>query len=324
MLTGGTGYLGHAIALEAACDNHQVVALVRSLNSPFIPAHPNIRLIKGDITDTASIDAAVDGCDAIIHCAAMAKLWTRQRDLMYEVNVAGTRNILQSALEHRVRKVVFTSSCSVLGPSAKSMVDETTPRINSMTTDYEISKHMAEELCRQYHRRGLHTVIVLPPAIYGPGKGTDSNAVSRIIIQCMRTGLMFQPSPSTFCRNFAFVDDVARGHLLALQSGISGERYILGGENISYREFSRSIRKALKRKLTVIPLTHALLQAAAGLNQLRLSIMKSDSNFVPSTIAQVFQDRRFSSQKAIDQLGYAITPFASGIEQTITHINQQI
>jgi len=324
MLTGATGYLGHAIALQAVSQGHFIHALVRSSSVPTGLADSRIRFFDGHLLDQDSLTAAMQGCDAVIHCAAMAKMWTRQRTLMYQVNVEGTRNILQAALDSGIQKVVVTSSCSVLGPSTGLPVTEATPRMNSMSTDYEISKHLAEELCRQYSRKGLHTIIVSPPAIYGAGTATSSNAISNMISNALRSGVLFQPSPSNLCRNFAFIEDVARGHLQALEHGMNGETYILGGENISYRQFSEAIRKASPRHLKVFPISRFILTAAARLNQFKLAVTKTESNFVPSTVQQVFQHRTFSSQKAVAQLGYKITPFETGIKQTINQLNTQL
>jgi len=322
MLTGATGYLGNAIALKAIQENHSVHALVRSPVS--LSSNTNFEVFQGDLNDIESIKAAMQGCDAVIHCAAMAKIWTRQRLLMYKVNVEGTRNILQAALECKIERVVVTSSCAVLGPSSGVPVNENTPRITSLSTDYEISKHLAEELCRMYSRKGLHTVIVSPPAVYGPGFDTSSNAITKLISQSLRSKIIFQPTPSNFCRNFAYVEDVATGHLLALDRGKNGETYILGGENISYRQFFETIRNAAPRKLMTVRISRILLLAAARLNQLILFHTKSDSNFVPSNLRPIFQHRTFSSQKAVTQLGYTITPFETGIKQTINQLNTHL
>jgi nucleoside-diphosphate-sugar epimerase len=324
MLTGATGYLGHTIALKAAAANHSVHALVRKPEGPSVPEHRNISLFKGELTDMEALKAAMRGCDAVIHCAAIAKMWTREREMMYKVNVEGTRNVLQAALETGIAKVVVTSSCSVLGPSSGMPVNESTPRLDSMKTDYEISKYLAEEVCRSYSRKGLHTVIVSPPAIYGPGSDTASNAISKMIKQSLRSGILFQPSPSNLCRNFAYVEDVANGHLLAVEHGRSGETYILGGENISYRQFSETIKKAAPRKLRIVTIQKVLLQAAAIINQFKLALTKTESNFVPTTVAQVFQNRIFSSNKAIAQLGYSITPFEIGIQETVNQLKSNL
>src|SRR5829696_7291593 len=129
MLTGATGYLGHTIALKAASLGHSVNALVRTPAGESVPHHQLIRLFKGDLSDMDALKTAMIGCDAVIHCAAIAKMWTRERALMYKVNVEGTRNVLQAALESKISKVVVTSSCSVLGPSSGAPVNESTPRL---------------------------------------------------------------------------------------------------------------------------------------------------------------------------------------------------
>src|SRR5205085_7909575 len=133
----------------------------------------------------------------------------------------------------------------------------------------------------------------------------------------MRSGILFQPSPSHLCRNFAYIQDVANGHLLAIEHGKSGENYILGGENISYQQFSKTIQKVAPKELRIIGIKQMILEAAASINQLIITLTKTESNFVPSTVKQVFQNRKFSSNKAILQLGYSITPFEAGIKETL-------
>jgi nucleoside-diphosphate-sugar epimerase len=196
--------------------------------------------------------------------------------------------------------------------------------VNSMSTDYEISKFLAEKLCRQYSRKGLHTVIVSPPAIYGPGTDPASNSISKMLINSLRSGIIFEPSPSSLTRNFAYIEDVANGHLLAIEHGISGEKYILGGQNISYKEFSETIKKVAPKKLRIVRIRQMFLETAAVINQLILAFSKTESNFVPSTIKQVFQNRKFSSNKAIAQLGYSITPFESGIKETLHQLKTNL
>ena len=119
LITGATGYIGYKLAMEAARRNYTVHILVRDLRSPLLPVHPNIRPFKGDITDKASLTAAINGCDKVMHAAAIAKLSAKDNSIFYSVNVEGTRNILDVSLAAGVKKFVFTSSGAVIGPSGK-------------------------------------------------------------------------------------------------------------------------------------------------------------------------------------------------------------
>jgi nucleoside-diphosphate-sugar epimerase len=116
-LTGVTGYIGSKIALAAVAKGFEVHALIRNINSISKPDHPQIKYFKGDITDFNSVVAAINGCHYVIHTAALTQLWHKDKSEMYAVNVGGTRNVLQAAYENGIKKFVFTSSCSVFGPS---------------------------------------------------------------------------------------------------------------------------------------------------------------------------------------------------------------
>ena len=159
LITGATGYIGHKLALEAADRNYIVHILARDLQSKFIPSHPNIHIYKGDITNKNSVLAAMKGCEFVMHAAGITSLWEKDNSIFYKVNVEGTRNMLDSALALNVKKFVFTSTGGVLGPSGKYPLSENDPRIIAFENDYEISKHWAEELVKEYCRRGLLAMI---------------------------------------------------------------------------------------------------------------------------------------------------------------------
>src|SRR6476620_10974279 len=150
LITGSTGYIGHQLALAAAAKGYAVHALLRDCNAPTRPVHPGIHYFKGDITDPGSIQKAIQGCDVVLHAAALTQLWNKDRNLFYKVNVNGTKNVLQAAQHAGVKKFVFTSTCAVLGPSRKHPICEDDPRLTAFENDYEISKYCAEEIVREY------------------------------------------------------------------------------------------------------------------------------------------------------------------------------
>ena len=316
-LTGATGYIGHKLALKAAKEGHQVAALVRNLRSPHLPRHPGIQFFNGDVTDYSSVAKAMDGCDAVLHCAALTQLWHRDRSLFYRINVMGTRNVLEAALRQGVQKVVFTSSCAVLGPSHGTPVTEADPRLTPFENDYEISKHKAEALVKEYTSRGLHTVIVAPPRVYGPGLSTKGNPIGKLIRQSLKRKVAFMPAATEVVGNYAFVDDVVDGHFLALEKGRSGEKYILGGENLSYRRFFDTLAEASGKKLIIVTVPVVVLKfwatAVAGAG----FIFRRHTHLSPKVVKRLMQDRAVSSEKAVRELGYQVTPFRRGIELTI-------
>ena len=323
LITGATGYIGHKLAMEAAKRNYRVHILVRDLQSSLLPVHPNIIKFKGDITDKASVMEAMMNCDKVIHAAAIAKLSAKDNTIFYSVNVEGTRNMLDAALASGVKKFVFTSSGAVIGPSGKYPMSENDPRITAFENDYEISKHWAEELVKAYSRRGLFTVIVAAPRVYGPGHECNGNTMNVLLKSILSMRLAFVPSYDTVVANYAFVDDVVNGHFLAMDKGLDGEKYILGGENLSYRSFFQTIKQNTGKKIKLIRIPKLLLKMFSFFYMSICALFGKETHISPKVVDRLAQDRALSSDKAIRQLGYSITPFSVGIQKTILHLKNK-
>jgi nucleoside-diphosphate-sugar epimerase len=321
LITGATGYIGYKLAMEAARRNYTVHILVRDLRSSLVPVHPNIIAFKGDITDKASVMVAIKGCDKVMHAAGIAKLSAKDNSIFYSVNVEGTRNILDAALAAGVKRFVFTSSGAVIGPSGKYPMSENDPRIVAFENDYEISKHWAEELVKEYCRRGLFAVIVAAPRVYGPGHECNGNAMNVLLKNILTMRLAFVPSYDNIVANYAFVDDVVNGHFLAMEKGLGGEKYILGGENIYYMSFFQKIKQNADKNIRLIRIPRFLLKVWSFLYMSVCSLLGKETHISPKVIDRLAQNRALNSDKAIKQLGYSITPFAKGIQATILHLN---
>lgn len=320
LVTGATGYIGYKLALEAARRNYTVHILVRDLQSQLLPVHPNIIKFKGDITDKSSVIAAMTNCDKVIHAAAIAKLSAKDNSVFYSVNVEGTRNMLDAALSLGVKKFVFTSSGAVIGPSGKFPMSENDPRIAAFENDYEISKHWGEELVKEYSRRGLFAVIVAAPRVYGPGHDCNGNTMNVLLKNIMTMRVAFVPSCDNVVANYAFVDDVVNGHFLAMDKGLGGEKYILGGENLSYRSFFQGIRQHIGKKIGLVRVPKLLLKIWSFFYMCICSLLKKETHISPKVVDRLSQNRALSCEKAIKQLGYSITPFSVGIHKTILHL----
>ena len=160
-ITGVTGYIGHRLAEGALARGYVVHALVRNPDSELIPFHPRLVAFKGDVTDKGSIKRAMQGCDWVLHAAGITKFRVKDREIFYKVNVDGTRNVLDAALELGIKRFAFTSTGAVIGPSGKHPMTENDPRVVAFENDYEITKHLAEELVRS-----RFTTL---PVVNGPG-----------------------------------------------------------------------------------------------------------------------------------------------------------
>ncbi len=322
-VTGATGYVGHSLALALAKQGKLVNILVRNLYSDNIPVHENIQVFKGDITDRISIRKAMEGCTHIYHTAALVKLWAKDTSEFYKINVEGTSNVLAEALEANIQKLVFTSTCGVIGASLKIPLTENDPRIDAIDNDYDLTKLMAENLVKQYAQKGLVTVIVSLSKVFGPGIETHPVSVNKMIKSFIDGKITFIPSPGSYISNFCFIEDVVKGHQLAMEKGLAGEKYILGGENISYTEFFETLRGISKSKSSVIPAPKFLAKTIAAMQWLKHKITNEDLFFTAKGLDHIYCNKAFSSSKAIQQLGYEPTTLQNALEKTIQFLNQQ-
>jgi len=320
-ITGATGYIGHSLSIKLAELGNTVHALVRNPQSAYIPQHPNIHLFTGDIGDRSSIARAIKGCEQVFHVAGFTKLWARDKKLFYEINVNGTKNVLDEAYENGVKKLVYTSSCAVFGPSYKDPLCEKDPRIISFGNDYDLSKYICECLVKEYAHRGLFAIIVNPSKVYGPGIITHSNPITQIIMRCLKKQFVFLPDYKDVLANYAFIDDVVSGHLSAMQRGTSGERYILGGENFSYNAVFSILKEEIE-DAKLVKISSALMKGIGWIELIKNKLTGIEPAFTPSIIGRFTKNAAFSSKKAINQLDYCITPFRVGIHHTITNLKK--
>lgn len=317
LVTGATGFVGHQLALTLAEAGNEINILVRNPDSLHIPRHKNIRVYTGDITNKESIAPAIKECKQVYHVAALVKIFDKDATLFHKINVQGTENMLAKTLESGVEKFVFTSSCSVIGPSAsKEEMCENNLRC-SFDNDYDITKFMAEKLVAKYARKGLSAVIVCPSKVFGPGIETHPISVNMIIKKFINGSPTFIPKPGSLAANYCFIDDVVRGHILAMKHGIGGEKYILGGENISYLDFFQTVRFLSGSKARLLPAHKILVKTWAALQWIQYKAINKEPYVTEKGIKQIFCDKIFSSEKAIRELGYQITPLRDGLQQTI-------
>ncbi|MEI9944226.1 MAG: NAD-dependent epimerase/dehydratase family protein [Chitinophagaceae bacterium] len=320
LVTGASGYVGNNLSHALAGMGNEVHALVRSGAANKLLQHPNIIIHKGDILDKESLLTAMKGCQQVYHTAAMVAPWAKDNSVYYAVNVDGTRNVLDVALQTGVEKLVFTSSGGVIGPSLNEPMTEKDPRIIGFKMDYELSKKMGEDLVLQYAKEGMEAVVVSPSKVYGPGNVSHALTSNAVIEKFLKKGIVFIPSPGTYKACFAFVDDIVKGHLLAMEKGKRGEKYILGGANISYYNFFDEIRKLSGGKGKIIKFSKAVVKSWAILQMLVYKITGIHPRFTIKAVDTVFSNYTFSSEKAIRELGYTITPLKEALQKTIHHL----
>lgn len=317
LVTGATGFVGKQLALKLAGSGHKVHAMYRSEAKTGGLQHENIRLFKGTLNDLVSIDNAMKGCEQVYHLAAFAAVWTENPEDIYEQNVMGTVNILESALKYGVKRVIHTSTAGVFGPSGEQPNMEDRSTAESHFIHYDRSKAQAEEKVKVYVRDGMDVVIVNPTRIYGPGKLGDSNGVTRMIRDYMKGKWHIIPGNGKSVGNYVYIDDVVEGHLLAMEKGRRGECYLLGGSDLSFNEFFRTLREVSDRRyfLIKIPLFIGISIAA-----IMLTIAKLTGRMpliTPGLLRRYSHNWAVSSEKAKTELGYNPVDFRVGLVKTL-------
>ena len=320
LVTGASGYIGNKLAHALANRGRKVHALIHSDSAHQLLEHPNIAVFEGDILDKGSLAAAMKGCKQVYHTAGMVKLWAKDPDIFYRQNVTGTQNALEVALREGVQKFVYTSTCGVWSACNDHLLIEDDPRTGAFDNDYDLSKYLAEKAVKEYCSKGLFTVIVNPPRVYGPGLVRHSSGVNRFILRLLESRISMLPWRLDTKANYAFIDDVVDGHILAMEKGLGGERYILGGENVSYRRFVDTVRGLSQNKNLQLRIPPFVLSAISHVELVRGKLNGHEPFITPDVARRFQQDKMFDCSKAMRQLNYCITPFEKGIKLTIDHL----
>ncbi|MCE7945993.1 MAG: NAD-dependent epimerase/dehydratase family protein [Chloroflexi bacterium CFX4] len=256
LVTGGTGFLGAHVARTLVEAGHEVRVLRRASSRTDLIADLPVEHAMGDVTDIDSLRAAVAGCAWVFHTAAVADYWRAQRAKMYQVNVEGTRNVFQAARTADVERVVLTSSGAAVGLRADGLPSDELVTFNLPPSrfPYGHSKFLAELEAAQAAANGLPVVTLNPSVIFGPG---DLNLISGSMIVEPARGLVppFYPAGAVTAID---VRDVAAAHLAAAQYGTVGERYLLGAQDVTYRELFAMICEIVGVRAPKLPLPKAL------------------------------------------------------------------
>lgn len=317
LITGSSGFLGSNLTLYLADKGFSIHALARTESIPEFLNHPNITIFKGDVRDLKTVETAMKGCKYVFHTAAIANAWLPNPQEYYEVNYTGTKNIFETALKLKVSRVVLTSTAGIWANSKNIVINEDTERDIEFYLEYERTKFLAQELRKDYIKDGLDIVTVNPTRVYGPGRLSKSNATTQMIIDYVKGDWHFIPGDGRIIANYAFVEDVVEGHYLALQKGKTGEAYILGGENIDYNHFFTTLGTISNTKKRLIGLPRIPIQSVAYLGEKMTKIAPIDLKLTTGMVKKLFHNFNVSSDKAIRELGYTITPLSKGMQKTL-------
>ena len=322
LVTGATGFVGAAVARALVAQRRRVRVLVRPTSDRRNLAGLQVEVAEGALEDARSLAAALRGCGTLYHVAADYRLWVPRPEAMYRVNIEGTRLLMEAALAERVARIVYTSSVATLGLNDdETQADENTPStLNDMIGPYKRSKFLAEELVRDMARaRGLPAVIVNPSTPVGPGD-LKPTPTGRMIVEAA-SGRM--PAFVDTGLNLVHVDDVAVGHLLAEERGAVGERYIIGGENLSLREILRRIAALAGRKPPTLGLPIPALMPVAAAAELAARITGREPFVTLDGLRLARKKMYFSSDKAKRELGYAPRPAEAALATAVAWFRAQ-
>lgn len=321
LLTGGTGFLGKNAARCLATRGHDVRVLARA-GSDLTGLPEGIAIARGDVTDLDSLRRAAEGCEAVLHLAALVKVWMPDPKRFEAVNVGGLRNVLEAARAASAR-LVYTSSFMAVGPAGPTPADESQvhpgrPYRNA----YERTKAEADVVARAAAAAGGDVVLLYPGVVYGPGDLTEGNLVAKLVTDHLNGRLPGLIGPADRLWSYSFVEDVAEGHAIALEKGKAGERYFLCGENRTLTELF-----ALLEQLTSVaaPRRHIPFGVASLLGR-AMWLWAELTGLPPQMTAGevgVFREHwAYSSAKAERELGYRSRPLREGLAQTVAWLRQ--
>lgn len=316
LVTGASGFVGSAVARQLAAQGHEVRALVRHGGDRRNLQGLALSLVEGDLGDPDSLRRAVAGCEWLFHVAADYRLWVPDPSAMLRVNVAGTETLLQRAGDAGVKRIIYTSSVAALGLNQdRSPADEETPvRLENMIGHYKRSKFLAEQAVRKLvATQGLPVVIVNPAAPLGP-RDVKPTPTGRIVLDTLR-GKM--PAYVDTGLNVVHVDDAARGHLLAFEKGEPGERYILGGENMTLKAILDAVCACAGLAPPRIRLPRAPLYPVAWLAEGWAKLSGTTPPVTVDSLRMAGKFMHFSSAKARQALGYQPRPARQAIEDAV-------
>lgn len=311
LVTGATGFVGWHVARLLTESGHRVRALVRD---PARVRELDVERVTGDLHDAASLRRAVAGCGVVFHVAADYRLWARNVDELYRTNVEGTRHVLEAARDARVDRVVYTSTVGCIGVPRGGVGDETVPvGIDEMKGAYKRSKYLAEQVALEFARAGLPVVIVNPTA---PVDDHDwkPTPTGRIIVDFLRGAM---PAFVHTGLNLIDVRDTARGHLFACERGRPGERYILGGQNLTLEQIFARLERLSGRKAPRIRIPYAAAWLAGVTTTAWANVTGREPRAPIDAVRMAKKKMWVTQSKAERELGLAPGPVDAALERAI-------
>ena len=320
-VTGATGFVGAAVARALAARGFALRLLVRRASERKHLAHLEAEFVEGDLNDPESLARGVKDCRYVFHVAADYRIWVPEPEAMIATNVRATESLLRIAHAAGVERIVYTSSVAALGisPKGEPPATENTPiTYDKVVGTYKKSKFLAEQMALKLSDEGIPVVIVNPAAPIGPGdvKPTPTG----VMIRDAATGRM--PAYVDTGLSVVHVDDCAAGHLLALERGTIGERYILGGENISMSDVLNLVDEVTGKSARRFRLPIGPLVPAAMVAEQVARMTGKEPRLTRDHLKMARKTMYFSSAKAEKELGYVFRPAREAVQDAIAWFDQ--
>lgn len=317
LVTGSTGLVGGNLVRKLIDNGERVKVLLRKTSKLVAFKPEEVEIAYGDITDKFSLIDALKDCDYLYHSAAMVTMWTpdeKSKKQMYEINVTGTTNCMEAALKQKVKKVVYVSTVDALGIRSKyNPADETvsfSEGMQQLNVPYANTKHKAQVEALKFVNKGLDVVVVNPTFMFG---AYDAKPSSGEMIIAVKKGLTLMYTGGG--NNFVDVKDVVEAMITTMQKGRTGECYILGNENLTYKEIFTKIANVVKGRKPQVLAPKTLIKIAGYAGDIfgKLTNQEAPVNSIYAKFANIYH--YFNPQKARIELGLKQTPVEVAIER---------
>ena len=317
LVTGATGFIGSQLVRRLVDEGARVRILVRHPDSIDPGIRTRTELVEGDLRDPTLPRMLMPGVKTVLHLAAYARPWSRQPSLFTEINVNAVERLLEAARAAGVERVVHVSTDLTLRAGQPPPPGGSLP----LGTPYSETKLAGDRLVESYAAAGYGAVIVHPTRVYGPGPLTEANALSKIIALYLRGRFRFRFDDRDVLANYVHVADVVEGIRLAAQRGRSGEHYVLGGENLSFRQFLEYVAdiSGIRHRVIALPRPAAL---AVGYAAVLYGRLGGTALIAPEWVRRFLADWRVESDADRRDFGYAPRPARERLAETIAWIRE--
>lgn len=328
LITGASGFIGNNLIGFLLSKGEEIRTFSRKSIIFKIGRNSNMKeqlsSLHGDICNFKSLENAMQGCSQVYHLAGYARNWASNFDIYYETNVKGTENVLTAAMNNGVKRVVVVSTSMVFGQNHNGeLIDESCTEDGDFLTKYAQSKYLADCLIDKFVRLGLDVVIVNPTRVFGPGLLNEANSVTKMMQMYLHGKWRLVLGKGNAVGNYVYVEDVVRGLHQAMKFGRRGERYIIGGENLSFNQFFQILSEIGGKTYRMINIPEQLALLISQEEKIRAKYLKGYPLITPEWVKVFLMDWAYSVSKAQAELGYWITPFIPAVKKTIDWLRME-